>query len=336
MISEWILILKSLALNLPVLQTWNFIFPRTITVVAERGTGGLLVKALLNFPENLDNQERFKNSDFVFFHVRNLERLATCLEEIGKEQYLNIRGNRGLPLIITENSIIEDNGECFFIFSEERNFPDMPKAEDIVPHVSELRAINSKLKALSEKSISEEEKVLRAAVFFLEPYLYRSNSQISIEKFMSVAHNMCVQDEEVRDTHDIGEAFMKELTEWQRRTNFHDVYEMKLTDKLTNAEDDTMFYDEDFLYMPERLFKQIAVSLLEYLPVNQLKRGLSECGVIVKEGSDSATYTVKIRIKTGDGGYERLRMLRMKREKLRRFGTLDFVDICNIKKKEEK
>lgn len=151
---------------------------------------------------------------------------------------------------------------------------------------------------------------------------------------MSVAHNMCVQDEEVRDTYDIGEAFMKELTEWQRQTNFHDVYEMKLMDKLTSIEDDTMFYDEDFLYMPEKLFKQIAVSLLEYLPVNQLKRGLSECGVIVKEGSDSATYTVKIRIKAGDGGYERLRMLRMRREKLRPFGMLDFVDICNIKKEE--
>lgn len=323
-----ILLLKSLALNLPILRRWGYIFPRVVTLVVEHGMSAHIQAALTNFSYNTVHAKAVKNSDFDFDY--NYVKGTKCdIRENAKVHLLqDAQGNGGLPVLLTENPVIEDaERNCFFIFLEERTFTSNFKSDEIVPHSKDLECIHKKMFEMVDSEMSEEEKILCGAALFLEPFCHRSED-FRLDELIELAHRLCVIDEEARDAHDVGDAFVKELFVWQENAAFENILDVNTVFDTEVDVKASIFFDDNFIYVHEALFKLIVAPLRKYVPINVIKKRLFESGVIDTGSCVPTTYTVKMKTDFCGGEYGRIRMMRFRRELLRQPAGLDFVDVC--------
>jgi len=325
--NDYILILKSLAVNLPILQSWGYIFPRLLRVVVEPGMQVRTIDILKNFPDS----EYCKNwnSNFCFYILN-----ATSREVISKVRstLFERKAKKGLPIIITDNPIADDDEGCYFyVFMDERNYPIRYEVREIVPYPTDLDAIHNKLIELDDCEMMEEERILRAAVYFLEPYFFRRNELFRIDELLNTVDQMCIIDENARDTNDISEVFLKYLFEWQETTHFKEIHELGYGAEYDIDINEMVFHDDEYVYLTERLFKKIVEPMRGYAPLNSLKRCLRENGIIVAgKNSSMNTYTIKVSAYGNFQNRGRVRMIRLKRELLKLPGGLDLVDKCYL------
>lgn len=339
MFNAYVLILKSLAANLPILKAWGFSFPRVITVVAESGMMERIMRILVNFEDRDYQSKEDRNSDFVFYQFVNCSKNLEMIKKIRAKVSFDRLGAQGLPLLVTDNVLVDDDGfDQFFIFLEGHIELNTYKIGDIVPFPTELDLIKKKILSQEDAGLSEEERNLRAAVYFLESYCYRNDMLPFMDDLLKAAHQMCVVDEESRDMYDIDQSFIKVLYDWQSEENFGDIYELSETNDILRDWQNIMLYDENYLYMSEKLFKVIVEPLLQYVPINALKSTLADKGIVDTGSREKGkhrvnSYTVRMSAFLSDTDY-RPRMMRLNRAKIERPGMLGFVDACYFAKEE--
>lgn len=173
-VCDYILILKSLAVNLPVLHSWGYVFPRLLRVIVEPSMQARAVDALKVFNNYKCNENC--SSEFHFY-VTNI--LAKDVVKKIKMKLYDRNAKDGIVAVITDNPIVDDeDGDYFYVFLEEREYLFDYKIEEIVPHATDLDAIYDKLCTYTDNEMMEEERILRAAVYFLEPYFFRKMNYI--------------------------------------------------------------------------------------------------------------------------------------------------------------
>lgn len=329
-LDDYIMILKSLAVNFPILQSWGYIFPRLLKIVVEPGMQVRTLDALRNF----NNQAYSTNwtSDFHFYVANTLSK--DTISKMKMEIYER-NPKTGICTVITDNPIADDEERnYFFVFLEEHNYQFNYRVEEIVPDTKDLESIHNKLRNQDETEMSEEERILRAAVYFLEPYFFHKAELSRVNELLDSVVHMCADDEVVREENDMSKVFLDNLYDWQEKTNFSNISD--LDEGITSYTDinETVFYDEEFAYMTEKLFKRVVEPIREYAPINTLKRSLRDMGVIsVDKGCTLNTYTIKVNIPRVGGSQDRVRMLRFKKESLAVAGDLDFILKCNLARK---
>lgn len=318
---DYILILKSLAANLPILQTRGYIFPRTLKVIVEPGMQYRTMDVLRNFSkQDSDNW----TSEFHFYSMNALPKDVFSRVEMEVQE--------GISTVVTDNPIADDEEHnYFFVFLEERKHQLDYCIEEIVPNMNDLESIFNKLAGQDETEMSEEERILRAAVYCLEPYFFRKGELYRINELLDSVAHMCADDEVVREENDMSKVFLDNLYDWQERTNFSNLCNLD-EGAATNADiNETIYYNADFVYMAEKLFKKIVEPIREYAPINTLKRSLRDNDVIlIDKGCSVDTYTVQISVPCIEGSKNRVRMLRFKKDSLTKAGDLDFIFKCSL------
>lgn len=325
--NDYILILKSLAANLPILQSWGYVFPRLLRVIVEPGMQMRAKDALKNF---IDSEHRETwSSDFRFYVTTSSGKDIVSKE---KDTIFERNHEKGITTIITDNPIVDDeDGNCFFVFLDERQYLVNYSVGDIVPYPTDLGAIYTKLMTQEDGERMEEERILRAAVYFLEPYFFRNGSLFRIEELLDSVCQMCITNEEVRDTNDIPYAFLKCLFEWQTETNFSKIYDLAVGGEAEIDPDETIFYDTKNVYVTENMFKKIVEPMRAYIPINSLKRSLSDNGYLIAgKGSSTKGYTTKINISCNGKPENRIRAMKFQRDLLAVSGELNFIDLCYV------
>ena len=305
----------------PILQTRGYIFPRTLKVVVEPGMQYRAMDVLRNFSkQDSDNW----TSEFHFYSMNALPKDVFSKVEMEVQE--------GISTVVTDNPIADDEEHnYFFVFLEERKHQLDYSIEEIVPNMKDLESIFNKLASQDETEMSEEERILHAAVYFLEPYFFRKGELYRINELLDSVAHMCADDDVVREENDMSKVFLDNLYDWQERTNFSNLCDLD-EGVASNADiNETIFYNEDFVYMAEKLFKKIVEPIREYAPINTLKRSLRDNDVIsVDKGCSVDTYTVQISVPCIEGSKNRVRMLRFKKDSLTKAGDLDFIFKCSL------
>lgn len=322
---DQILILKSLAVNLPVMYSWGYIFTRVLKVVVEPGMQVRAKDVLKNFVTSKKREDW--GSDFHFY-VTN----SSGKDIVSKTKNTRFERNskNGITTVITDNPIVEDEeGNYFFVFLEERQYSKGYEIGEIVPYPTDLEALHNKLRSQDNYEMTEEERILRAAVYFLEPYFFRKGELFRVDELLETVKQMCIVDENARDTNDMPEIFIKYLFEWQEETNFSNISDLEAEIEAETDYDQTIFYDAENVYVTEKMFKKIVEPMRAYVPINSIKKCLRDSGyLIVGNGNSANTYTTKIDVSGAGGSENRIRVMKFKRKLLAVSGGLDFIDVC--------
>lgn len=323
--NDYILILKSLAANLPILHSWGYIFPRMLRVVVEPGTQVRVKDVLANFNDS-ENRKNW-SSDFHFhFSASSGKDIVTKV----KGDLFKRDSKNGVVAVITENPIVDDEeNNYFYVFLDERQYESNYKISDVVPYPPDLEAIHEKLMKQDDYEIMEEERILRAAVFFLEPYFFRKGELYRVEELLEIVHQMYVINENARDTNDVPELFVKYLFEWQEETGFSNIRDLEAEAEKETNPDETIFYDEKNVFITEKMFKKIVEPMRTYVSINSLKICLRDKGyLIVGTGNSVNTYTTKVNISGSGSDEKRIRAMKFERKHLTLVGGLNIVDVC--------
>lgn len=321
--NDYILILKSLAANLPILQSWGYIFPRLLRVVVEPGMQLRVKDALINFP-NSRNRDNW-SSDFHFYITKasGKDVMFKVKDTLFERDFKN-----GISTVITDNPIVDDEeGNCFFVFLDERQYLASHRIGDVVPYPSDLEAIHTKLMKQDDYEMTEEERILRAAVYFLELYFFRKGELFRIDELLNLVDQMCIVDENARNTNDMPEIFIRYLFKWQEETNFSNISDLDAEIKEEADSDETIFYNAENVYITEKIFKKIVEPMRAYVPINFLKKSLRDNGYLIV-GNLANTYTTKVDISGADDAENRIRVMKFKRKMLAVSGGLNFIDVC--------
>lgn len=327
-----VMLLKALAINLPIVRDWGYVFPRLLTIVVNQGKMAMLMDTLRVFPREYVAES--VNSEFRFHFFPKGKNHQKEQSEIALHCKTDNTGTNGLDVLITDNEIVEDlDFEKFFIFFDS----DIPALsldlQDFVPNANELKFIKSRAeKRNQDDTYSVEHQVLDLAALFIEPYLRKGHTEITIEQILETVNQLCIFDENVRETNDIVNVFCMSLENWRknqqalRTVDLDNRYE--LTQINNDSISDTLFFKGKYLYVKESKFKLILEKLNLGIPINLLKSKLRDAGVLVTDNNRTQNYVVKLRYVDSDGIEQSPRMMRLDLDKLSIPGELNFKDKC--------
>ncbi|HBI62744.1 MAG TPA: hypothetical protein DDY31_16315 [Lachnospiraceae bacterium] len=336
-----ILILKSMGINYPVLKAYGLELAKPLLVIVDEGQLKTAVNIFSDggapqISEYTREKERKKifsetNSKFVIYPYSSTKKGKDFLTFLSIVAKLGVMGEtqiNAMPLVISEGIPLDiDLNDFFTVFINGNLSGVYIDGMTVVPPDRELAVVENQIKLRLSDVFSQEKKVLLAAVCFLYPNMFSDNFQSGFENLLDCADRLTARNEENRDTNNLGEFFIQELYRWQERTGFCLIYalpnlEMSITENLHQV----MVYNDDFLFVKEELFQEIATPFLGIFSIGVLKRELVKEGILCPENAQ--TYTAKMSYYNVAGEYRRERMLRFKRSRLNCVGELDFVDLC--------
>lgn len=262
-----------------------------------------------------------KNDDFI----SELEKIVKVGTIMGDEVM-------ACPIVVTEGEIqgfINMNMFSVYLDFDSELLP--VQEREVVPPDNQLSVVLDKISNVITLESGTEERALLSAVCFLYPNLIKKASTEAFEDWLGVAREMIRQDEDNKAVKNIASLFIGELCRWQEKVNFSEVYELPNLE-MKNAEkmDCAFFYDGDFIYMKEKLFKCIAERLFLVFSVDVVKRELVKADVICVDMT--STYTVKMTYLDIAGQFHRERMLRFNRGKFTLLGEMEFIELCEERK----
>lgn len=342
-----LILLLSLAVNYPIMKSWGLAMPELLILAVDAGEGmaamDLLAKSntpridVLTGNKVLAAVLSQTNSDFVlcpYSRSRRGKEFVERLSSIVKAGTVNGISITALPLVIAETVPVELMEQDAFIFFLDGSLEGISlDRQRVVPPDCQLEVVKDKMRTVTKGTGSRDEKIFLSAGCFLYPNLVNAGQEKIFDELLICA-KWLVKRNENKDAADLSEAFLRELYFWQERTAFCEIYELPNVDmNLSNKIENCMLYDEEFLFMKERLFKSISASLLQIFPLNSLKTALVNDGILCPE--NAATYTAKMPFYNVAGQYQRERMLRFRRSRLSVLGEMEFVEVCQYLKENQ-
>lgn len=328
-----IMILKSLAINLPILRSWGYVFPRLLTIVVNQGKMAMLMDTLRVFPR--EYAEKNLNSEFRFHFFPKGYAHQKEQSEIALRCKTDNTGTNGLDVVITDDEIVEDLAfDKFFIFFDDSDFPTVSlDLQDFVPKSNDLKFIMTSAERINQdEAYSVEQQVLNVAALFIEPYLRKGHTELTIEQILDTVNRLCAFDENVRETNDISNVFCVSLENWRKNQQELRIVDLNNRSELTqiNWDDisEILFFKGKYLYIRESKFKSILEETNLGMPINLVKSKLRDAGVLATENNRTPNYVTKLRYVDSDGVEHSLRMMRFDLEKLSIPGELSFKDKC--------
>lgn len=309
-----LLILKALALNYPILKSVGLVFPRLITIVVQPGDAANVANSLKNFKSVEDT-----NSDFVFRHANDRNTISKIINE-----YLSKLGeiliSDGLYVLITENPVIDEHTtEQFFVFFDERVESFSLGLEVIVPPSNQINSIIEMIKEYKKQAETIEECCLMVASNMIQPYEWLDIDRTMLHEEVI---KICARHDEVVNTNCVRDVFIKELYSWQEKNDFHEAYAVaEISTNICFDQNKIILYDDDSVYICNKLFLEIIKPLLKYVSIMVLKENLCKEGVLLTDRASG--YTTKLSVNGN-----RIRVLKFNRDMLSADLALSFIDTC--------
>lgn len=340
-------IIKSLATNYPILLDTGYGFEKLLVLVVRPGEMGIIMKALsdnnpLMIQESMVKGQAItsllaENSKPVFYPYtpsakrRELLEVLKLLMKTGIVENQNVSA---MPILISEGIPPDiDLSDCFSIYFNGGLRGIVIQSREVVPADDQVPVVLDKIKDFAENAQTQEEKSLKAAACFLYPILKDGNAEKDLSEYLDLVAELTISDDENQDTNNLGENFLRELYRWQEASEFSNVYELpNLGMEATKDLEHVMFYDEQFIYIKDALFKEILGTLLKIFSVDALKNSLVQEKILCP--SQAKSYTVKVGYYNVAGEFCRIRMLRFDRNRLRMAGELDFIELCIDRRKD--
>ena len=137
-----------------------------------------------------------------------------------------------------------------------------------------------------------------------------------------------LKDAEDGSVSDIRDIFINSIFEWIISLQFSDCFQRceDLSGKNLNQ---SILCDANYLYFPEYIFSQILQPIMAQVSSLEIKRLLTEEGVLIKQKGEF--YTVNLLLKLS-GETVKHRYYRISRQAIKKPGELDVVELCNINK----
>lgn len=334
-------VIKSLAVNYPILLDNGCGFEKLLMLVTGQGDMSTVLRTIggdtpLIIYEGMTRAKitsilTTENSKPVFYlfspsakgHelIRNLA-LMIKMGTFGKQNISVI------PILVSERIPPDvDLSECFSVYLDTGLRELTIKSEEVVPTDSQVAVVLDKIKDFTVNVKTQEEKSLKAAACFLYPILKEENEGADFPEYLELVEKLIVSDDENQDINSSGEIFLRELYRWQEANEFSNVYELPdLEMEATKNFEGVILFDEQFVYLKDSLFKEILGTLLEIFSIDALKNSL--VGEKILCPSQKKSYTTKVGYYNVAGEFDRVRMLRFDRSKLKMVGELDFIELC--------
>ena len=337
-----LLLVLAAGINYPVLADFGIILGQLLTLVVDSGQTDIAVKALSTpgsckldeFARRDRIQEALTTTHSAFVIIPYLGRKGrTFIEEL--ITIVRTEPITAIPVLVTEKTFVEDpdNLQFFAFISGDLSivyvtgkFPDW---RSVVPPAEMLPVVDEKIKELVISELSPTARFWTAAACFIYPS--QKQNEGSFDSILNVVRQMLEFDENCRETKGLANQFVEELYVWRRKTNFTSVYALSsLETEEIVKKGDSVFYDKDNLYIPEKLFKVICSPICELVPIGVIKQCLRDEGLLLVDRSRG--YTVKRTYHLPDGKCGQTRLMRFSRNKAKKTGALDFIDECKARK----
>lgn len=140
--------------------------------------------------------------------------------------------------------------------------------------------------------LSAEQRALTATSWFLASAYPELGSE-----FAALMERICEAEELCRETNGMAEGFARVMNDWQRDSDFTDVYEVnEIIEDLDAVRERGILYTGEHFYLPEKLFCSIVRPLIrEGIPILALKNALREQKLLLSDRNRNS-YTVKISV----------------------------------------
>lgn len=338
-----LLILKLLGITFPVLRSWSFILDRSTVVINDNETQKFIRKLSnykLNIFSSADREEDIidsltkQYSELVIYiyngSAKSKEHVA--LIETGiKSGMLRGKPLLSVPIIISNGLLPSDLiRNPFYIELDELQKKYEVKVcsliEEYLPEDKELEVVKNEVEERCKNQTGRIEMTIMAAICFLYPQMKSKGNIELYELLHREAKSIVVRANQLVDSDGIKDCFIAALEMWKRKTSSFMLCELPyLAPQSEKAFTKTVFYDTEYVYMHNNLFRIICRPLTTKLGINSLKRMLAEEGVIVCNLEKSSTFTSKMTVKGSDNLPKRYDMIKLKADELSRAGELDFI-----------
>lgn len=339
-IVEILYILKSLAVNYPIIKDLDYRFTRIPLVLVGQGQTRNLMKLLnfygyvniYNYPtDSAKAQKRILEGaeSLVFFcccseHQKN--DLLDWLGPIYASECLEGKKIKGLPIVVSEISYIEDTNNQFFIISlQDEDISSIEiELDEVRPRDSLITNIIETQGYIKNLNADNDVKILCSAASFLPK---NKNDVELLYREISFVERLFRYDEEYHDFNGVHHQFLSELGKWQNSVVNPIICELPNVDSyVLNRFKETVFYTEDYVFLSEELFKLISERLFNTIKINALKFALVKEKILSIDECCIRSYTVKMYYYTEMGEFCSKRMYRFYRNRLTPPGELDFID----------
>lgn len=335
-------IIRSLLMNYPVICRAGVAVDRAVVLIPPPGKTRKMLDffktSTLNAPlvvgTNIKDWKLEKwmtcyRSQAVFFvpsGTKKSDEILAFFSSATQTGYVSEKKVTLLPVVITENIYLVGQYDFFSIAFEdfECEKEDIECLnQEVLPNPDEIpRALTLYDELQRTRQMENEyEKALTLAATLI---CAKDGNRDLLDAYLVCVKRMIADDEEFHYKSGLDELFLERFLRWQKDTEFGQI--QKLPDiEIETSVDETIFYDEKYLFISESLFKKVVEPMS--IPINILKTVLADEDILVPEKANQRAYVVKM-FYSVDGESKRKRMLRFDRTKLTRAGDLDFIDAC--------
>lgn len=334
-------ILKSFGTNFAIVKEWGYEPSKVFMVVVESGQLKKAVEILsdTDMPklnafmsakelQNVLTNHALTFAVYPYLSNRKNNEFLSMLSGIARVGEISGKSLRAFPIVVAEGVPSGIDLQDYFTVYLSGSLEAISLDEnDVVPDDTQIPVVYDKLRAFLSLEQSLEERTLLAATCFLYPNIVQADNEALFDKYIAVAKDMVIQDDENKDSNNLKDIFIREMYQWQENTEFSEAYELPCLEMaVVDRIEKVILYDSDYLYLKESFFKDILERLLRIFSVDVLKRELLDAGILSSD--KSKTYTVKVTYIDITGQYQRERMLRFEREKMKILGDMEFIEQC--------
>lgn len=324
-------------INYPIWKEKGYILNRVLTLVVNSGETSQVIK-ILSTPHSyvLDEFARedqirealeYTHSAYVIIPYSDSERARRVRQLL----CASIRTGKmnAMPILVSEKPFIEDvEYESFFVFAEDGLSDINMDWKNVIPSFGKLPVMYDKMQKYCVKAESQIEKFWTACACCMF-------STAEFPELLKMAHQIAEFDENCRETHDLSEAFVEAIYDWQSEQMFCNIYELPYLEEdavQKMKEKSAVFYDTEYVFFPEKLFKAAVVPLMNYVPMGILKQHLCDDGILIVDRAGG--YTVKKTFYDEENKRQNMRVMRFKRDRINVLGEIDFVMACEVRKEK--
>lgn len=342
-----VLLLKSMALNYPVIKHLGMELGKLLFVLTEPGQMKAAVSlfsdmeapVISEFTKKSDCKKVIAsaNSSFVIFPYIQSKASNDYLQFLGslvRSGSLGSPGLNAIPVVISERLPYGAGMENIFLVSLNGNLESLKKGLiSVVPPDNKLEVVFDRIRCNIRENMTPDKKSFIAAACFLYPNML---PEIRVLDFLHIKDHVESLIEFDDNNHDSGgatEAFIHEFYAWHKTVGFAGLYELPyLGTEAMGSLGYSVFFNEKYIFIKNSLFKRIAGNLLGVFCIDLLKNRLADDGVIYKD--ETSAVVVKMPFYDINGQYGREYMVRFDRGRLEDIAGFDFIDCCQSGKGE--
>lgn len=323
-------ILKSMALNYPIIHDWGFRLSHVIKVIVPIGCTRSLLDSIYTpssvmispsvSSKELERIVSDTNSGFIFM-LSTGDKKKDC-QRLNYLKYFVQRGEKVVFVYLVESAQVMNDRDLFTIQLEDTHF-ECPKVDILVPKPADLTLIHD---IVTQKccscEMSEVEKTLKTSVVFLYPKLSNGSGTKVLDDFFRQVELICEYNEAELDSDTVSESFIKAMYRSCDEGKIEKAIMLPNISDFENVRTTSVFYDKDYVYMSLVLFNTI-VEEMHLLPL-AVKQALDRAGILLH---DTGEYSVKMSFWNPYGIRKRVRMMKFEATKLVLPGEMFIIDM---------